>query len=305
MVREWRAEQVVDAESARQLITEQFTDLEGTSIELLGEGWDNTVWLVDGSWVFRFPRRAIAVPAVERQVAVLPRLAPVLPLAIPTPIFHGRPAAGFPWPFYGAPFIPGREVANADLDDGQRIRLAEPLGSFLRALHSRVALACVQDAPLEVDPLGRADMDVRVPRTRERLAEAESLGLWTAPALMHELLDEASTLARPTGSAVLHGDLHFRHLLVGDGREAAGIVDWDDVCLGDPAIDLALYWCLVPGDGRPAFRDAYGMIRDEQLLRSRVLALFLCATLAVYGAHEGMPRIVREAVDGLERTATD
>ena len=67
---------------------------------------------------------------------------------------------------------------------------------------------------------------------------------------------------------------------------------------------VVLYRCLVPADGRPAFREAYGLIREGQLLRSRVLALFLCATLAVYGTHERMPRVVCEAVAALARTAT-
>jgi aminoglycoside phosphotransferase (APT) family kinase protein len=301
---EWAAEVVVDAELARGLIAGQFPELEAASIELVGEGWDNTVWLVDGAWVFRFPRRAAAVPAVKRQVAALPRLAPRLPLPIPTPVHHGRPGAGYPWPFYGARFIPGREVADAALEDAERIRLAEPLAGFLRALHSAESLAALRGVPLAVDPLGRGDMDIRVPRARERLAEVERLGLWTVPPSVRELLEEASSLPLPAGSVVVHGDLHFRHLLVVDRSRAAGIVDWDDVCLGDPALDLVLYWCLLPPAGRTVFQDVYGPISADQLLRARVLACFLCATLAVYARHEAMPAVEREAVAGLDRTAT-
>ena len=78
--------------------------------ELLGTGWDNTVWLVDGRWVFRFPRRRIAVPGIARQLAVLPAIAPALPLAIPVPVVSGRPAEGFPWPFTAHELLPGREI---------------------------------------------------------------------------------------------------------------------------------------------------------------------------------------------------
>ena len=35
---------------------------------------------------------------------------------------------------------------------------------------------------------------------------------------------------------------------------------------------------------------------------SLILALFLCGTLAVYGHHEGMPALRREALAGLDRT---
>lgn len=64
-------------------------------MRLLSEGWDNTVWLVDGRWVFRFPRREGVIPGIEREMVLLPRLAP---LPIPVPVF-GRPAEGYRWPF--------------------------------------------------------------------------------------------------------------------------------------------------------------------------------------------------------------
>ena len=42
---------------------------------------------------------------------------------------------------------------------------------------------------------------------------------------------------------------------------------------------------------------------EEQLLRARVLAVFLCAVLARYGAAEGLPMVEREALDGLRRAS--
>ena len=47
--------------------------------------------------------------------------------------------------------------------------------------------------------------------------------------------------------------------------------------------------------------NAYGPLSDVQLLRARVLALFLCGTLAVYGHHEGLPALEREAIARLDR----
>ena len=40
----------------------------------LGAGWDNTVFLVNESFVFRFPRREIAVACMEAEIRVLPGL---------------------------------------------------------------------------------------------------------------------------------------------------------------------------------------------------------------------------------------
>jgi aminoglycoside phosphotransferase (APT) family kinase protein len=130
-VREWSAEVTVDAELAQQLIREQFPEVDAQSIRLLGEGWDNTVWLVDEQWAFRFPRRSVVVPGIENEMAVLPQLAPLLPLPIPYPTFLGRPTPAFAWPFYGAPFLPGRELVEAALDEVALIGLARPLAEFL------------------------------------------------------------------------------------------------------------------------------------------------------------------------------
>jgi aminoglycoside phosphotransferase (APT) family kinase protein len=99
---------------------------------------------------------------------------------------------------------------------------------------------------------------------------------------------------------VVHGDLHARHLLVRDDV-LAGVIDWGDVCVGDPAIDLALCWYALPPDGRAEFFAAYGRVSEAQLMRARVLALFMCATLIIHGADAGLDAVVRDALSGLDR----
>ena len=87
---EWDADVEIDARLVRALLEEQFPDLDASSARLLAEGWDNAVWLVEERWAFRFPRREVAVPLVDRELAVLPRIAPLVPLAIPVPQLVGR-----------------------------------------------------------------------------------------------------------------------------------------------------------------------------------------------------------------------
>jgi len=296
-VREWGAEVAVDAALVRRLLA-QFQELELRSLRLLAEGWDNSVWVADEQWAFRFPRRTIAIPGVERELEVLPQLAGLLPLPVPVPRFVGRPTDEYPWPFFGGPLLPGREVADAALSDPARRRLARPLAAFLRALHSAEI-----PAGLPEDPMGRGDMARRVPRTLEHLAEVAQLGLWRAPAPIERLLEEARALPVPEPTAVAHGDLHFRRVLVDQDGALSGVIDWGDVCRADPSIDLMLLWCLLPVEGRAEFLDAYGPVSEEQLVRARVLALFLCAALAVYAHHEAMRSVEREAVEGLWRTS--
>ena len=304
-MREWSADVAVDEELVRRLIRGQFPELDLRSLRLVAEGWDNAVWLVDERWAFRFPRRAIAIPGVEREVAVVPRLSPLLPLPVPTPVFVGRPAEGYPWPLFGAEFIPGHELADVRLDDAARTCLARPLATFLRTLHGAEVAAAFEDDELPIDPNGRADMERRVPWTVERLAEIERLGLWQPPRSVRRTLEAARGLPEPEQFTVAHGDLHFRHILVDGDGAPSGVIDWGDVCRSDPAIDLVLVWSFFPREGRAAFFETYGPVTEAQLLRARVLALFLCAALALYGHHEGMTNVKREALQGLERTVED
>jgi len=291
----WAAEVEVDEQLVRRLLA-RFPELEQAPLRKLAEGWDNSVWVVDERHAFRFPRREVAIPGLEREIAVLPKLAPLLPLPVPLPAFVGGPTEEYAWPFFGAKLIPGVEAGVAELDDKARLEIALELAAFLRALH-----AVELDEPLPLDQNGRTDMAKRVGLAREELGELARLGLWHAPPEVDRLLEEALRLPPPEAPVVVHGDLHFRHLLI-EGRAASGVIDWGDVCVADPAIDLPLLWSFVPPHGREAFLDAYGPVNETQLLRSRVLSIQLCAVLAHYGHSESQPELVRAGLDGLERT---
>jgi aminoglycoside phosphotransferase (APT) family kinase protein len=99
---EWDPEIEVDEHRAAALIAVQFPELRDAPVRQVAAGWDNVVHLVDERWAFRFPRRAIAISGVEREIATLPRLSPNLPLPIPVPRFVGVPTEDYPWPWFGA-----------------------------------------------------------------------------------------------------------------------------------------------------------------------------------------------------------
>jgi aminoglycoside phosphotransferase (APT) family kinase protein len=303
---EWAAQVVVGEQLARRLIAGQFPELAGCELALLGAGWDNTVWLADGRLVFRFPRRAVAVHSVERQLAVLPLLAPLLPLPTTTPAYAGRPGEGFPWPWLGAPFVPGREAAAGAIGDDARVRGAAPLARFLRALHTvDPGRLGVDGKLLPVDANARTDMADRVPIARDWLERLAGLTGWRPPPAVSALYAAAGNLPAPRMTSLVHGDLHLRHLLVDDQGLPCAVIDWDDIGLSDPAIDLPLMWAHVPPAGRAAFLDAYGRVRDDQLIRSRLQAVALCGALAVYGAEESLAALTREATAGIERALRD
>jgi aminoglycoside phosphotransferase (APT) family kinase protein len=298
-VAEWDAEFEVDEALARTLIAERYPALDVSVLERVGEGWDNVVWATADRIAFRFPRRQVAVGGIQREIAVLPELAPWLPVAIPDAAYPSLPSSRFRWPWFGSRLIAGRDVVRARLDDPERVALAADLGMFLRRLHTLRPAA----APLlPIDPMGRTDMAQRVPKTRDALAAVAPL--WPVPAQARDLLDRAESLPSPTATVLVHGDLHVRHVLVDDCGRLAGVIDWGDMCRADPSADLSLYWSMFPPEGRDAFLSAYGAVTEPSLMRARVLALFLCATLASYGHREAIGDLVHEALSGLERVLT-
>lgn len=297
----WAPEREVTARTAAALIEKRFPELGGATVERLAAGWDNTVFLVAGEWVFRFPRRRIAVPGVEREIAVLPVLAPRLPLPVPVPRFAGEPSDDFPWPFWGARMISGRELADVAPPDGRRAGLAAEAGAFLRALHDP-ALAVEAGDVLPHDPMGRGDPAKRASLTSGRLTTLAGLGIWERDRAVEEFLAGAGSWEPPGGDPVIsHGDLHVRHLLLGPGLRAAGVIDWGDVCLADPAVDLSLAYAAFAGEARAAFLAEYGPVPPERTRTARVLALNLSATLAEYAASTGRGALLAESLAGIGR----
>jgi aminoglycoside phosphotransferase (APT) family kinase protein len=303
---EWSPQEVVGEELARSLAADLLPAFAEAPMRLLGEGWDSTVWLLGDEWVLRFPRREVVVPGFLRELDVLPQLAPALPVAVPVAQVRGEPDARFPWPWAAFRLLPGREIAGAAIDDAARVRHGRDLGRFLRALHTVDPAGVPAGGELlPVDANRRADMPYRVDMAERRLAVLERLEMWTAPPALAGLLAQARALAPSRRLAVCHGDLHLRHLLVSAAGDLCGVIDWIDVCRGDPAIDLPLYWGHLTPAGREAFHAEYGPVDAASLLRARVLAVFLWATLAEYGRDVGMRALEREALAGLGRAVAD
>jgi aminoglycoside phosphotransferase (APT) family kinase protein len=303
----WSPQVEVDGALVGRLLR-QFPEVAGRPFRRLSEGWDRSVWLVDHRWVFGFPRRASVLPGLTREIEVLPRLAPLLPLPVPVPRFVGRPADGFPWPFWGAAHLPGVESCEADDDAAARRAAVAPLAEFLRALHDPTLAVAVGAGDLPVDANARADMTRRAPLAREQLADVRAAGLWEPPPVVAEVLAAAEALPAPAAEpdTLAHGDLHFRHVLMDrQGTGVVGILDWVDVCRADPGIDLQLYWSLFDPPERAAFLAAYGEVPADRLLRARVVALSVNAALAAYGHAAGQPLVARAAVDALTRAVAE
>lgn len=297
MAQLWHAERGMDVAQAKRLIEAQFPALAPASVSVLGEGWDNHVFAVNGRWAFRFPRREVAVPFIATEARLLPPLAQHLPLPIPVPHFHGQPAEDYPWPFLGYTLLPGTIAARARLDAAARVALAVPLANFLRVLHA-VPLELAHASNVPADEIARLDSARRAQLTSERLDALVARGVIRMRAPIDDALAAAPAYA-PTATQLIHGDLHAGQLLVDAQGAACGVIDWGDVHIGDPGTDLAAAHALLPASAHGAFLAAYGHVPAGRWAAARARATWHGVALAAYGTDIGDAALVQEALDSL------
>lgn len=241
------AEVEIDPELVRALLRHQHPDLAHLDLEPLDAGWDNALFRLGDALCVRLPRRQLAAALIEHEQRWLPYLAPRLPLPIPAPQRTGRPGSGYPWCWSVLPWLPG---APADLEPPAPDQ-AQVLADFLRALH-QAAPRQAPSNPFRGVPLAQRQdvvearlgrLAARTPDVTERVVAA-----WQA----------ALSAPEARQACWVHGDLHARNVLVTAGS-ITGVIDWGDVCRGDPATDLAAVWMLLePADARCEAMRRYG-----------------------------------------------
>jgi aminoglycoside phosphotransferase (APT) family kinase protein len=287
MTNAWDADVDLSPALAARLIGQQFPELAPVTAEEFGVGWDNAAYLVNGRYVFRFPRRKALAHSIGNEIRILPLLAPHLPLPIPAPKFSGVPAGSYPYDFAGYPLIPGTTACRVDWTEEGRAANAAPLGRFLRTLHA-IAVDEETRSWASGDEQRKADVAWRAPQMRDRLMAQRGLPTDLEVGALVDLIDQLATTPLHDGPPCwVHGDLYARHLLVGEDRRLCAVIDWGDTHLGDPALDLSITWSFLPPSARPAFREAYGPIDDARWNRARFRALFYGAPLIEYGVETG------------------
>ncbi len=292
----WSPEIVVSVELAKRLVETQFPELAPATPVLIGEGWDNSIYSVNGEYVFRFPRRTIVVEMLTMGNELLPALARQLPLPIPAPIFFGVPSDDYPWPFTGSRLVKGEPPGQLSYD--QRMRAVEPLAKFLRALHDfPVDRARELGAPN--DRLGRLDMGKRKPMLASNAEKLIRCGYVQEGQAVQDFVASFAGGELDQQLALVHGDLHFRNLIVDAHGDLAGVIDWDDTYIGHPAADLSIAYSLLPPEGRERFFKLYGDLDVVTKRYARFIGIYIPTVLTLYGHDRGDTELVTAAREHL------
>ena len=261
------------------------------TFEPVGGGWECFTYVVNGEWVFQFPRLPGAAERLTTQIAVLPELAREVSSAIPSPEYTSTDPVCM-----GYARIDGRPM-SADVDG----IWPERLGRFLYDLHltppefvglrSSTAAAVRDGLRREVDGLSAHVLPLLDPgecATAERTLAA--------------FLDDDDNFRFATG--LTHGDIGPEHVLITDAGDLAGVIDWGDLEVGDPVFDLAWSINAMPEMGERVL-GAYGGPPDDRFLaRSRFAFMLMPWHEVKYGAQTEQPGFIESGLAGVrERLA--
>jgi aminoglycoside phosphotransferase (APT) family kinase protein len=262
------AEIGIDEDQARQLLAAQHPDLADLSIVAIASGWDNHLLRLGDSLALRFPRRQLAARLILNEQRWLPHLKERLPLTIPAPVRIGAPQFHYPWAWSVTPWIEGETADLAPPDSNQGERLA----AFFEALH-RPAPADAPHNPYRSVPLSERAEDFA-----RRLAKLEGK-TDILDRRVHALWSDALAAANDTTPTWIHGDLHPRNVLTGNGC-LTGVIDWGDLAAGDRAPDLAAVWMLLPQmESRRRAMAACRSVSDATWRRARGWAVLFAVIL--------------------------
>ncbi|WP_431773911.1 aminoglycoside phosphotransferase family protein [Streptomyces cucumeris] len=236
-----------DAEISRvrRAIAAQFPRWAGLPLEPVARvSTSNTMYRLGEDKVVRFPRAAGSAADIAREHTWLPRLAPALPVAVPVPLGKGAPMEGFPWPWSVYRWLDGENPVPGRITEPGWF--AEDMAGFITALRRIDAT----DAP----PSYRSEhLAARDGATRSALRKVRA-----------EIDAHAATAAWDTAlrapvwqdpPVLVHADLQPGNLLL-DGGRLSGVIDFECLGLGDPAVDLIVAWYVLPAGARDAFRTA-------------------------------------------------
>jgi aminoglycoside 2''-phosphotransferase len=281
---------VPDTDDLRARVQAVFPDIGARDVREIGTGWTADTYDVDGEWVVQFARTNDAATSLRAQIDTLPELVAELSALVPEPVYADREV----------PSIADRRLEGVALDEASDGLWPERLGRFLYDLHLM--------PPEYVGLRG-----IRAKEVREAAAvELESFRARVLPLLEPQearLFDARFTAFLADDElwrfapCLLHGDIGPEHVLVSDDGDLVGVLDWEDLSVGDPAGDFAWLLHARPSDGERAL-GAYGGAPDPRFHERAAFRFFLMPFHEVlYGLDRDDRAFVTSGIAGIRDRA--
>ena len=280
----------IDTALVGRLLASQFPEWADVPVEAVPcFGTDNAIYRLGSDMAARLPRRAHNAAQLEKERRWLPKLAPLLPLAVPVPLAKGEPAEGYPFEWSIYQWLEGEPATGERIADlGQA---ATDLATFVAALQ-RVD-------PTDGPPPGEHNSFRGVPLgTRDESTRAAIASLRASVDVDVDAVTDAweAALSVPEWERTpvwIHGDLDARNLLAKNGRLSA-VIDFGCLGVGDPACDVMVAWKVLSADTRDSFRTALS-VDEATWVRARGWALSQALIALSYYTLETNALLVRDA----------
>jgi aminoglycoside phosphotransferase (APT) family kinase protein len=235
----------IDISLVQRLLSKQFPSWAHLPLKpVRSAGTDNALFRLGDEMVVRLPRIGWAVNDVNKECQWLPKLAPLLPISIPTPLGKGIPAEEYPWPWSIYRWLEGRNPTVGHIPDPAL--LISDLTTFIRALH-KIDLPGGPPSN-RGGPLEKQDIE-----TRKAIQALDGMVDIDAVTALWEAALQTPPWTKPP--VWVHGDLSPGNLLMEDGRLSA-VIDFGNLGIGDPACDMIIAWNFLPAYMRETFRTA-------------------------------------------------
>jgi aminoglycoside phosphotransferase (APT) family kinase protein len=273
----------ITADLISALLRDQHPDLADLPLSLGALGWDNQLWRLGHDLAVRLPwATEDADELLLKEHNILPALAPRLPIPIPVPKRLGRPSELFPRTWIITTWVPGEPADRMPATNG--VVAADTLAAFLSVLH--------EAAPSKA-PVGRHGRGGPLAASGGGVAHflklATDRGLIANSDKVRDVWEDASTAPDWSGPATwIHADLHPANVLIRDGN-FCGVIDFGDLCAGDPACDLGAAWLLLPDGALDRFYEGYLPGADQATKRRArgwgLLKALVCLNIGDDGVH--------------------
>lgn len=265
---------ILDSTLVKKLISSQFPQWKNLPIKPVAVGgWDNRTFHLGDKMLVRIPSSQKYALQVEKEQQWLPKLASLLPLAIPEPLQMGEACEQYPWRWSIYRWIEGETAAAAaaqiiDLDD-----FAKDLAQFLIALQKINIAGGPIPKPQDFSHIsGLVTYNLETKKAIAALQDKIDTEIAT------EIWEEALNTTWQYPLVWVHGDISAGNLLVTSGKLST-VIDFGGLGVGDPACDLVIAWKFFGIRQRKIFREILPL--DEGTWsRARAWALWKALIIA-------------------------
>lgn len=293
----WEQTKPLTAANVERILRDNFAQLFIHSLSMLGEGWDNTTWLINNELVFRLPKHQQAATLIINEMRVLSHL-PDLSVNVPTPLYPCYEPNGFPYAFYGHPLITGQTADRCQLTQVERHQLTIPIAQFLKTLHA-FSIHRAEKLDIGYDRLGRVAIRERFGKVKERLSYLAYHNVIESAQPFLAQYQRYIDLEIPNVWVLAHGDFYARHLILDEHRRLTGVIDWGDSELIHPAVDLAIVYQFLPLESHQIFWREYGSVSETTKTIAKLRAIYSATTIAWYAHHIKDNMLLEENVKAL------